>query len=441
MSVYFEKGRGHRFDFWYQKTRHRSPRGFPTEREAKAAEKARRDSLRLHAAGLQPDPDPVAPRFSEWAGVYVTWLRERAALGLIKRPEIIEGNVRVVLRFWGARPAPAPDEPVIEYATPYHDLRLDDPLTQPQWLRDFETWLQDRKVSKSTRNHYLNTLSQMYHLALDPEYRQDAPGIDRNPFSHRPRTRWRRRTVIVTPPQLEAWIRHASYHARLAMAIATLAPKLRLGNILALDWAQVDLDRNVIEIEHHKTDASGEPLVAPISSQLREILLDARHRHPRQPHVVVYRGVAVKTIDGAIKAAAQAAGLTYGRDVRGGVTFHSLRHSMSTLFARLKVHPLQHQAAMGHGDFSTTLGYTHLEADDQREPHEQLAAAVPILEAVTTGPTRARRRVRGELLGAGGAAGGLSSPKGSNILQKPPVRAKAGRPFHRKEDGRKSKAG
>jgi integrase len=397
MGAYFDKMRGWRWSFFYDKTRYQSKRAFETKRDALDAEAILRRSLTRRAAGLELDPTalPPAPRFSEWAGVYMAFVQEQARLGLLKRPEAIELTLRVVLRFFGARPE-VPEEPTPEYPCPYHDLRLTDPIEHPAWLRDFEAWIQLRGVAKSTRNHYLNTLSRLYWLAQHPEYRHLASGVGINPFSYRPRTRWKRRTATVTGPQLLAWLSHASYHAKLAMAIAALAPKLRLANILALNWSDVDFARRVITVQAHKTDARGEPLVAPISTQLDMILRDAYQRHPEiaSHRVVLYRNGPVKTIDCAVKAAALEAGLTWGRDVDHGVTFHTLRHSMSTLLARLGVSPLLHQQLMGHGDFATTRGYTHLEADDQRLAAEQLSQAVDIASVVIAKAPRVRRAER-----------------------------------------------
>lgn len=413
MATYLEKGRGFRYDFQLYGQRYRSPRGFPTRRECEDAEAVLRRRLRRQKAGLETDEGRApAPSFDEWAGVYRAYVQERADLGLIKRPDIIEGNLNVVLRFFGRAPAVPED---LDYACPYHDLRLDDPIHEPEWLRRFEEWMTQRRVSKSTRNHYLNTLSALYRLALHPEYHYAAPTITANPFLARPRARWKRRTATVTPAQLVTWIEHASYHARLAMSIAALAPKLRLANILALEWRKhVDLRRGVIVVDAHKTDANGRPLVAPISKQLRAILQDAHDRAPHSTHVVRYRGVPVKTIDGAVRAAAEAAGLTWGRKVAGGVTFHSLRHSMATLLGQLGVHPLLHQGLMGQDDYETTRGYTHLDTDDQRPAAEQLSRAVRIKSAVVGGATRVHRdtetRRPGGIRRAGGTPGEVDRP-------------------------------
>lgn len=389
MTVYFDKRRGaYRWSFEFHRQRHQSPRTFPTKREAKAAEEVRRTSLRRQRAGLEAPPTERAPTFSEWAGVYMTYVERLAKDGHIKRPDIIDGNLRVVLRFWGKRPR---KKATIEAGAPYHNLRLDDPILTPKWLREFDTWIDQRKVKPWTRHHYLVTMSRLYWLALHPEYRQDAGTIAYNPFAGRPRPRGARRTVTVTPGELLRWLTAASYHVRLAMAIAALAPKLRLQNILQLQWADVDLERNLIVIWRHKSDRSGRPMVSAISPPLRTILHHARAQYPYADHVVLYRGKPVQKIDTAVKAAALAAEIRYGRDV-GGATFHTLRHSMSTLLARLGRKPLELQMAMGHADYATTTRYTHLDVEDERTALDALGERLAIEEVVMAGPRRQRRK-------------------------------------------------
>src|SRR3990170_1903202 len=104
------------------------------------------------------------------------------------------------------------------------------------------------------------------------------------------------RMITISLEDLRRWLAHASYHVRLAVAIAALAPKLRLANVLALTWQEhIDPDLRYITVHRHKTAATlRRPQVGPISDQLRLILKDARQR--TDTYVVEYRGRPVKTI-------------------------------------------------------------------------------------------------------------------------------------------------
>jgi integrase len=378
-----------------------------TRAEALLVESDIRKKLRLRAGGIAP-PDPDAsPRFQEWAEVYLEHVLTRRKD--IKRPERIQDLLRVVLRFWGRRP---PDDARSKWAAiegePYHDLRLSDPIADPLWLLKFEDWMDAKRVGMGsrtrpiggqTKNQYRSVLSQMYRLALQPAFRART-AVTMNPFVGVPRDRGGERTSTVTVDELRAWLEHASYHVRLAVALAALAPKLRLANILALKWGtHIDRELKYITVHDHKTDAaSGRPLVVPIGDQLRTILQDARRRDPHTKFVVTYRGAPIEDIRGGVKAAAEAAGLTWGRFDADGVTFHTIRHTMATMLAELGeldgAAPLSESVrkeAMGHKRLETTQRYTHIRPAIEKSAIERLSKQTPIADLVTQPWKRARR--------------------------------------------------
>lgn len=399
MSVFEEPGRGWIYEFQYRGQRYRLRRGVRLKQTAIDAERKHRDELEREALGLKPAPAPAstAARFSEWAGVYWRWVQQQHRLGNIKRPERIDEQLRVVLRFWGAPPKKAEKKTYRkgqrtgeDTHAVYHDLRLDDPIKDPSWLRKWDAWLDARKVAGHTRNHYTSTVSRLYWFALLAENRQEA-GVEFNPFADRPRARGRKRTTTLSPDQVQAILQHASYHVRLAVAISVLATSLRLRNILTLRFAEhVDLEAGVITVWAHKTDKAtgGAPLVVPITAQLRTILEDAKARS-RKGYVVEHRGEPVGRLEGGLKAACKAVGIPYG--LRDGVTFHSLRHSVITSLARKKVAPQHVQKASGHKRLDSALYYMHLAGDDARETLEQVSATFD-LAAATTRPGRRERR-------------------------------------------------
>ena len=114
-----------------------------------------------------------------------------------------------------------------------------------------------------------------------PAYRT-ASGVTLNPFRDVPREAVVERMVTISLEDLRSWLRNASYHIRLAVAIAALAPKLRLANVLALTWNEhIDPDLSYITVHRHKTVATlRRPQVVPISDQLKVILKDARRAPP-----------------------------------------------------------------------------------------------------------------------------------------------------------------
>jgi len=391
------KGNSFRYDFYFRGQRHTGNTLQTTRADALIVESDLKKKLRLQAGGLLP-PEPIAsPRFQDWAEIYLDHvIQHRKDIG----QERVQNLLRVVLRFWGARPAPtATGRWAAREGEPYHDLTLRAPIDDPMWLVRFEDWMNTKGIEGQTKNHYRSALSQLYRLALQPAYRART-GVMMNPFVGVPRDQTMERTATITVEQLQAWLRQASYHVRLAVSIAALAPKLRLANILALRWNEhVDASLQYITVARHKTARStGRPLVVPIDEQLLAILEDARRRR-RGKYVVTYRGRRLKGISGGVKAAAQAAGLIWGRFAENGVTFHTIRHTMATMLAELGsldgAAPLsesERMRLMGHQRLETTQRYTHIRPERERPALARLSKLTPIAAIVTAPWTRAARK-------------------------------------------------
>lgn len=391
MSVY-RRGSVFWLDFIYRGIRYRETTGQITREAAQAVERQRKDQVRQIAHGVAILEKPLTPRFQDWAEIHYA---ERAKR--IRRPERIEDLTRVALGFWGERP----EDPALVYPdAPYHDLRLEDPIRDRTWMLKWETWLelakrgrprQDRLAaparvwSGQTKDQYRSWLSSMYDVALKPAWRP-VSGVSENPALGAERDRSGRRTVTLDVDDLRAILGQASWHLRLAMAIALLTPKLRLASILALRFDKhFSPDLRWLRIDDHKTAGeTGKPQVAYVPEQLRTILEAAKTRS-RAQHVVTYQRQPIAELRGAVRnAVARAAKdrphLQYGRGE--GITFHTLRHSAATKLAELGVGPDLRKGVMGHESLDTTLWYTHLRPTHEIAPAEQLSASLAIADLV-----------------------------------------------------------
>lgn len=379
MSVY-KRGGVYWTHFSYRGVHYQESTGQITKEAAEAVERRRKDQIRQEAHGVSVRTPTATPRIQDWAETYYEFVAPR-----LTRPQAKEHLITAVLRFWGEPPA-NPERRVD--GAPYHDLTLGDVVDDPHWLVKFEAWMTARALSPQTKNHYRSTLHDMFKVATHPQWRTRT-GVLLNPFAGQWRDPTIGRRVTITREDLEAILRASSFHLRLAMAIALLAPKLRIGNILQLKWSDLAADFSWITVEKHKTvTRTRRPLVAYVPEQLREILREAKRRADRSPFVITYQGRPVKHIKLAVRGAVQrakAAGaqhLVYGRAEANGITFHTLRHTAATLLAELEVSPEKRQALMGHSDLATTMQYTHLRPTHEMEPAEQLSAALPIRELV-----------------------------------------------------------
>lgn len=398
MSVYL-RGRVYWYKFQIDGRPYRGTTRQHIKSDAEEFEDELKRKIRRRRGGLPALPEH-APRFAEWAEIYYAHVVARGD----KRPDRTEILLRVILRFFGARPSGAnPKNPPIE-GEPYHDLRLSDPVVNPQWILDFETWMKGRNIGPQSRNQYRSVVSGMYKLAVSDLHRQ-VTGLLVNPFHGIHRDRAKGRTVVLTIDEVRRVLLVASYHVRLAISIALLAPKFRLANILDLRWSthvtlgarQVmvgKVPRTIygwITVDDHKTDEYGDPLVTPVSKQLYDILVDAQRRSGHDA-VVTYRGAKVKSIRSGVRAACRRAGVPYGRFLAGGATFHTIRHSANTAMAELDITETKRQKAAGHRDLATTQHYTHLRPVAEIEPLETLSESLPIADLVTEPWKRAGAR-------------------------------------------------
>jgi integrase len=377
----------YRYDFRWRGRRYEGSTGQLTPADAALVEADIKKRVRQQEWGIAPFDRTRTPTFTEWAGHALVHQRTR-----LTRPDLYERTLRMVLGFFGTTPTKG--EPVED--APYHDLRLADPILDAEWLGRFEDWMTSRGLSGSTKNSYRSALSGLYRLAMRPAWRKKTH-VTSNPCVGIERDAGRSRTTTISVAQLRAWMEAAPVHVKLALAIAALAPKLRLASILRLRWDKhVTSDLTYITNDQHKTiRTTDQPQVIPIDPQLRAILLPFKQaaKRARKPYVVLFRDQPVSSIRKALATAAGAAGLEYGM---AGVTFHTMRHSMATLLAELGVPEKQRQAVMGHLDLSTTQKYTHLRPDHEKAPLAVLSAAVPIQdlvpETVPGRPSKTRRK-------------------------------------------------
>lgn len=184
-----------RYDFWWRGHRYKGNTRQLRLEDAHAVERQLRVDL-ARRAGQLPIERHQTPRFQDWAEVYFQHVARR-----IKRPDLVERTLRIVLQFWGAPPSTRAADP----HAPYHDLRLADPIEDPAWIETFEAWMGARRISGATRNSYRTAVRGMYRVAFLPQFRA-VTGVTFNPFLGIPRDRVPRRLLTLTVDQLRAWV-------------------------------------------------------------------------------------------------------------------------------------------------------------------------------------------------------------------------------------------
>ena len=159
-----------------------------------------------------------------------------------------------------------------------------------------------------------------------------------------------------------------------AMIVLAVTTGMRLGELFALQWPDIDLDRKSVMVQRSLQELSGRlALVEPKSArgrrriELPRIAVEALARHRERMLAEGLAGAEVifcNTLGGPMrrshfhdqhfKPMLRKAGLPECR-------FHDLRHTSATLLLAQGVHPKVVQERLGHSQISVTLDtYSHV---------------------------------------------------------------------------------
>jgi integrase len=141
----------------------------------------------------------------------------------------------------------------------------------------------------------------------------------------------------------------------------------RMGEVLTLEWASVDLETARLTLERHKSDQNGAkviPLTAPALDVLRTLV-----REEKDPYVIVGRhpGTCLINLQKPWRRVRQAAGLN---DVR----LHDLRHSFASFAVGAGVSLPVIGGLLGHRSVQTTARYAHLAQDPLKQATDVVGA-------------------------------------------------------------------
>lgn len=143
---------------------------------------------------------------------------------------------------------------------------------------------------------------------------------------------------------------------------------LRIGELSALRWSAVDLNRRQIIVGRHEKTKSGHERVVPVAGEALVVLQRLAVGKPKEGFVITGAGggrLSNGYASKRIKHYAEAAGLG------GDVTSHSIRHTYGARLASEGISLYMIQRLMGHESFETTTRfYGHLYQDKLQEAVE-----------------------------------------------------------------------
>lgn len=194
-----------------------------------------------------------------------------------------------------------------------------------------------------TRARSLSCVRSFYKWAIrfdlivsDPTRRLDAPTLPKGA----PR--------YVTRHQLDTLLRELPGDLRRAVVLGAWAG-LRVSEVAALDWSDIDVDLHRLHVRHGKGDKSR-------SVGVHSVLLDALL--PDVGGNVVTGGgtpYTASSLQRRVNRAMKSAGVD--------ATFHQLRHRFGTITYGITGDPLAVAAAMGHASLETTRIYAAVSDD------------------------------------------------------------------------------
>lgn len=159
------------------------------------------------------------------------------------------------------------------------------------------------------------------------------------------RVRW------ISPEQVQTLLKELPRHTRVAVLL-TLATGLRMGNVLAIRWSDINLENRVIYIERTKND---DPLTTPLNDMALAILDALRGEHPE--YVISYKGEPLKRVNTrAWRNALARAGIENFR-------WHDLRHTWASWLRQQGVPTWALQQLGGWRDPKMVDRYAHIQVD------------------------------------------------------------------------------
>jgi integrase len=276
--------------------------------------------------------------------------------------------------------------PTLEHSTREHNAYLMDdyieahfghmPIREVKPL-EIDRWLKSLKLAATTKASIRSIMSVCFNLAALHEF---VPPMDRNPMSLirlKGVSKRQKKVPEITFVQFKAILARLPEPLNVMVLLAA-AHGLRVSELLALKWEDIDEEKKTISIVRKftrgklgstKTAASEAPL--PMSDAILKMLTaykpktedsewlfpSPRTGGPRSASMLLQKG---------LKPVLKSLGL-------GDAGFHSLRHACRSWLSSGGADLGTQKDLLRHADISTTANiYGHALTEDMRKAHEQL---------------------------------------------------------------------
>lgn len=208
------------------------------------------------------------------------------------------------------------------------------------------------EVKPSTVNRELACLSHLFNLA-----KRQQRFFGENPVSISKLLPEHNQVERILKMEEETELLSSSSPELKTIILCALNTGMRKNEIITLKWENLDLDRNIITIEHTNTKSKKTRRI-PINSTLRKLLLEQKLKVGTSEYVFLSStGQPYKRHD-SLK---QAFGGACKRANIKGLRFHDLRHTAATRMIEAGASIVAVSRILGHADLKTTMRYAHPE--------------------------------------------------------------------------------
>jgi len=258
---------------------------------------------------------------------------------------------------------------------------------RPKILEDKKT--KDATLSARTVVYVVRTISAIYNHAIEDGIIQNNPALRPGRFI---KTGPRREMVdILTPKEGDLVLTTAGKHfgRSYPLLLCAMRTGMRQGEILALEWGDIDWNGNFIEIRRSVTKGvtgtpkSGKSRRVDMSDRLKEVL---QQHHARMKAEALKAGqpVAELVFTSEARTPYDSANVrkTFEAVLRKSkirkVRFHDMRHSYATWLIQNKESLAYVRDQLGHHSIQITVDlYGHLVPGENREAVNRLDAPQP----------------------------------------------------------------
>lgn len=218
-----------------------------------------------------------------------------------------------------------------------------------------------RPLAIQTINHDHTALIHMLNVARSPQFGL----IKDNPAAHVPKPNpQNERERIANSDEWKRLLAAAAPHLqRILIVLYTLGP--RRGELLKLEWPDVDMQRREFTLRHTK---NGESRTVPMTPEVYRVFTELRQaRRLDTQRVFLYKDKPIRDVKTAFGTACHQAGITNFR-------LHDLRHTASTNLRRAGVDATTAMKIVGHKSERMHRRYNTVEPEDLRRAVSQLAS-------------------------------------------------------------------